>query len=114
MIICDRCKKIPRGGKSEPFLYEIVGTKMEETKTGKRGTASGREIVKIAMHLCDHCISMFNRDLGFFCHSIRNDEFEEMNRSTEASREAEELSQLNAEKLVSRESSPADTNFDGS
>lgn len=74
MIICDRCKKVPKGTKNQPFLYELTGTKMEETKTGKRGTATGREIVKIPMHLCDPCITEFNKSLGHFIGGVRDNE----------------------------------------
>jgi hypothetical protein len=74
MIVCDRCKKIPSKGKNEPFLYELTGSKMEETKTGKGRPAAGREIVKIPMHLCDGCITAFNRGLGAFIVSVRDNE----------------------------------------
>jgi hypothetical protein len=82
MIICDRCKKVPAKGKHEPFLYELVGSKMEETKVGKRGAAVGREIVKIPMHLCDTCITAFNRELGAFIVGIRDNEPVEFENDT--------------------------------
>jgi hypothetical protein len=74
MIVCDVCKKIPKGGKNEPFLYEITGSKMEETKVGKKGAAAGREIVKIPMHLCDGCITVVNRNLGRLVSSMQENE----------------------------------------
>jgi hypothetical protein len=82
MIVCDRCKKIPsKAGKNEPFLYELTGTKVEETRVGKKGAAAGREIVKITMHLCEGCITSFNRDLGYFISGIRENETVEIDNN---------------------------------
>jgi hypothetical protein len=116
MIVCDRCKKLPKGGKNEPFLYEITGSKMEETKVGKKGTAASREIVKIVMHLCDACITVFNRDLGSFIVSVRDNEPAEFDNDPSrpvglTERDFGERVQANAEKLANREPAGAEHQF---
>lgn len=72
LIVCDLCKRIPMQGKHEPFLYEIVTLKAEDTKTGRKGVAAGREIIRIQLHLCDACISTLNADLGRFIQSKKD------------------------------------------
>lgn len=112
MIVCDRCKRLPKSGKHEPLLYEITGSKMEETKIGKKGTAASREIVKIVMHLCDSCITTFNRDLDSFIVSVRDNEPAEFdNDPAKPVGLTERDFGHNAEKLANREPVTAEHQF---
>lgn len=78
MIVCDCCKLTPIGknrSKAKPFDYQIVGTKVEDPSTKSAAKkAVAREVVKIDLHLCDDCITIFNQRLGAFIHAMKTNE----------------------------------------
>jgi len=64
MNVCDHCQRIPKGkdANRKPFVYTLLGLKDE------------REIVRIELHICDICLTDFNKKLGQFVHAMKLNE----------------------------------------
>lgn len=77
MNVCDHCKRLPIGKNrhdAAPIEYSIIGVKTQDpTKSGGKSRATEKEVVRIPLSLCDPCITIFNRKLGYFIHGIREE-----------------------------------------
>lgn len=78
MQVCDNCHKVPSASNRgrAPFDVDICVVK-HDMKGGKNSRKEiPREIIRISVHICDHCLSEFNKKLGKFVHAMRMNENE--------------------------------------